>query len=184
MRPHPGSAVAPAVLPGAVRQIGYVVRDLDQALASWLALGVGPWYVMRGQSQSGSYRGRPCTVPLSIAFGNTGDLQVELICQEDDTPSIYTEFLESGSEGFHQLAWWTTDFDATMRSVDAAGWPVVWSGDGGGAARYAYVEPPAGPATIVEIMEVTAATDGIATLVHQAASGWDGRKPLRTFEQI
>lgn len=25
-----------AVLPGPIRQIGYVVRDLDQALASWL----------------------------------------------------------------------------------------------------------------------------------------------------
>ena len=35
-------------LPGPVRQIGYVVHDFDAALASWLAAGVGPWYVLRG----------------------------------------------------------------------------------------------------------------------------------------
>lgn len=173
--------VEPAVLPGVVRQIGYVVRDLDQAVESWLKLGVGPWYVLRGQSQAANYRGQPCTVPFSVAFSNSGDLQVELISQGDDTPSIYTEFLDSGREGFHQLAWWATDFDAAMRSIEAAGWPVVWSGGEDGGARYAYFEPPAGPAAIVEVMEVTAATDGMATLVRQAADGWDGSEPIRTL---
>jgi hypothetical protein len=33
-------------LPGRVRQIGYVVRDFDAALASWVAAGVGPLYVL------------------------------------------------------------------------------------------------------------------------------------------
>ena len=36
------------VLPGAIRQIGYIVSDIDAALASWVDLGVGPWFVMRG----------------------------------------------------------------------------------------------------------------------------------------
>ena len=36
------------VLPGPIRQIGYVVTDLDRAIASWLELGVGPWFVMSG----------------------------------------------------------------------------------------------------------------------------------------
>lgn len=30
------------VLPGEVRQIGYVVTDLDDAIAGWLKMGVGP----------------------------------------------------------------------------------------------------------------------------------------------
>ena len=53
-------------LPGPVRQIGYVVRDLEAALAQWGALGIQ---------------------------------------QHGDTPSIFTEFLDSGREGLHQLAW-------------------------------------------------------------------------------
>ena len=47
------------VLHGDIRQIGYVVRDFDHALAMWLELGVGPWYVIRARRQRALYRGRP-----------------------------------------------------------------------------------------------------------------------------
>jgi hypothetical protein len=63
--------------------------------------------------------------------------------------------------------------------VFAAGWPVVWSGGEDGATRYAYLEAPAGPATIVEIMELSDATAGMAKLVCDAADGWDGTEPIR-----
>jgi glyoxalase/bleomycin resistance protein/dioxygenase superfamily protein len=158
-----------------------VVRDLDQTLGDWLSMGIGPWYVLRGQQVSGMYRGQPCSVSLAVAFSNTGDLQIEVIHQEDDTPSIYTEFLTSGREGFHQLAWWAIDFESALQSAQAAGWPVVWSGGEDGGARYAYLEGPAGPASIIEIMELTDATEGMAKLVREAAHSWDGEAPIRSL---
>jgi hypothetical protein len=169
-------------LPGPIRQIGYVVTDLDRALDSWVALGVGPWYVIREMPQRVTYRGEPCAVTLSLALANSGDLQVELIHQHDDTPSIFTEFLHSGRPGFHQLAYWTDDFEGTMGSVAEAGWPVVWngaSGPGGAVTRFAYVEPPDSPAAVIEIMELSAATEGMATFLREAAAAWDGRDPVR-----
>jgi Glyoxalase/Bleomycin resistance protein/Dioxygenase superfamily len=165
-------------LPGPVRQIGYVVRDFDGALESWLSAGVGPWYVMRGLTLQARYRGEPCEVTLSLGWANTGDLQVEVIRQEDATPSIYTEFLASDQEGFHQLAWWATDFDSAVRDAEAAGWPVIWSG-GEGGVRFAYVEPPAGLATVFEISELTDSASGFNELVRNAACGWDGSDPIR-----
>ena len=48
-----------SVLPGAIRQIGYIVTDLDQAMQSWLGIGVGPWFVIRGLPMQALYRGRP-----------------------------------------------------------------------------------------------------------------------------
>lgn len=170
--------IQPAGLPGAVRQFGYVVRDLDQAIADWLRLGVGPWFLLRGQSMSGHYRGSPCTVSLSLAFANSGDLRIELIQQEDDTPSIYAELLASG-DGVHQMAWWATDFSTALQSAQALGWPVVWSNSEGQGTRFAYLEAPSGPAPIVEIMELTAAAGAMGTLVREAAAGWDGTAPLR-----
>ena len=170
-----------APLPGPIRQIGYVVRDLEKALAEWLALGVGPWFVVREHAQRVTYRGEPCEVIISIALANSGDLQVELIHQHGDTPSIFTEFLDSGREGFHQLAWWPDDFDAAVASAEAAGWPVVWSGGEETSTRFAYVEPQAGgPATIFELMELTEVTRGMGTFVHDAAKDWDGTDPIRT----
>jgi hypothetical protein len=169
-------------LPGAFRQIGHVVRDLDQAMAAWLQLGVGPWYVLRGYQQSALFRGDRCAVRCDLAFANSGDLQIELIRQADDVPSIYTEFLAAGGEGLHQLAWWADDFDAALAAAQVAGWPVVWSGGGAGTVRYAYLEPPAGgPVAVIELMELDAASTGMATLVRDAAVGWDGSDPIRAL---
>ncbi len=166
-------------LPGPIRQIGYVVTDLDRALDSWVDLGVGPWFVLRGIAQRVTYRGEPCEITLSLALANSGDLQVELIQQHGETASIFTEFLASCGPGFHQLAYWTDDFEATMRSVAGAGWPVVWSGGEDVGTRFAYVEPPGSPAAVIEIMELTDTTRGMATFVRDAAAGWDGTEPIR-----
>lgn len=167
------------VLPGEVRQIGYVVTDLDEAIAGWLKMGVGPWFVIRDLPQRVTYRGAPCEVKLSLALSNSGDLQVELIQQLDDTPSIFTEFLDgSGAGGFHQLAYWAEDFEAAMAKLGEAGWPQVWSGGEGEGVRFAYFEPPAG-ASIVEIMELTEASAGMAAYVRAQAASWDGGDPVR-----
>ena len=168
-----------SILPGPIRQIGYVVPDLDQALAGWVALGVGPWLVVRDLPMHANYRGKPCDTRLSIALSNSGELQVELIQQHDDAPSIFTEFLESHGPGFHQLAYWASDFDATMTAVEDAGWPVVWSGGEGFGVRFAYVEPPNSPATIVEISELTEAQAASATFIRDAAANWDGSDSIR-----
>jgi hypothetical protein len=168
-----------SVLPGPIRQIGYVVTDLEQAMQSWVELGVAPWFVIRGLPMRAIYRGEPCETTLSLALSNSGDLQVELIKQEDDANSIFTEFVGSSGPGYHQLAYWTEDFNATMDAVADAGWPVVWSGGEGFGVRFAYVEPPNSPATVVEISELTDATVASSTFIRDAAANWDGTDPIR-----
>ncbi|GAT07127.1 glyoxalase/bleomycin resistance protein/dioxygenase [Mycolicibacterium novocastrense] len=98
-----------SVVPGPIRQIGYIVTDIDRAMASWLDLGVGPWFVMRNLPLRGVYRGAPCEISMTLGLANSGELQVELIQQDDDTPSIYTEFLAAKGPGYHQLAYWAED---------------------------------------------------------------------------
>jgi catechol 2,3-dioxygenase-like lactoylglutathione lyase family enzyme len=167
------------VLPGPIRQIGYVVTDLDRAIASWVQLGVGPWFVIRGLPMRVLYRGEPCETSLSLALSNSGEMQVELIQQEDDTPSIFTEFLASTGPGYHQLAYWTEDFDATMEAVEDAGWPIVWSGGEGFGVRFAYVEPLDGPAAVIEISELTETALASSTYIRDSAAGWNGSDPIR-----
>src|ERR1700752_5397492 len=147
-----------SVLPGPIRQIGYVVTDLDQAVSNWVELGVGPWLVMRGLPMRALYRGEPCETTLSLALSNSGELQVELIQQHDDTPSILTEFLAANGPGYHQLDYWAEDFDATMKAGEDVGLPVVLSGGEVLGVRFAYGEPPNSPtrpSAIVEISELT-----------------------------
>ena len=41
---------------------------------------------------------------MSIALANSGDLQIELIQQVNDAPSMYKEFLDAGHEGLQHVA--------------------------------------------------------------------------------
>ncbi|SEH72532.1 Glyoxalase/Bleomycin resistance protein/Dioxygenase superfamily protein [Mycolicibacterium rutilum] len=172
------------MLPGPIRQIGYVVTDIDRAIASWLQLGVGPWFVMRDLTLTAQYRGHPCEVTQSLALSNSGELQIELIQQQSTGPSVFTEFLNSKGEGFHQFAYWADDFDATLAALTQAGWAVVWRGGEDVGTRFAYVEPPAGTAPVaqvIEIMELTEITRGMADFVRDAAANWDGTDPVRVL---
>jgi hypothetical protein len=176
------SARLRAPLPGPIRQNGYVVRTLDRAIDSWLEVGVGPWLVLPHLTQTGSvYRGDPTEPVVSIAFANSGALQVELIVQEDDSPSIYREFLDSGREGFHHLAWWAEDFEGVARAAEHAAWPVVHAGNAGGMAQFAYYDPGGVTSTVVEVMELTDATRWLVSTVRDAAAGWDGSDPVRNL---
>jgi catechol 2,3-dioxygenase-like lactoylglutathione lyase family enzyme len=177
MSPAPA---APQILAGPVRQTGYVVRDLDRSIASWLTLGVGPWLTIRTMLQRGGrYRGAPSEPVLSIAFANSGELQLELIQQHNAAPSAYREFLDAGREGFHHLAFWTEDFDARSAQAAAAGWSELQSGDGNGAARFAYFDAGGSTSTAIELMELNDVTRWLAATVRAAASEWDGAEPIR-----
>ena len=68
-----------------------------------------------------------------------------------------------------------------MAAVRAAGWPVVCEGGGDFGVRFAYVEPPNSPATVIEIMEDNEITSGMGKFVRDAAVDWDGKDPIRVL---
>ncbi len=170
------------LFPGSVRQNAYIVHDLDEGIGQWLRAGIGPWFVLRSFVQADSeYRGRPTAPVVSIAFANSGELQIELIQQEDDSPSIYREFTDSGRVGFHHIAFWSEEFDATVVGAEAAGWPVVHRGSGGGVAKFAYLDVGGFTSTVVEVMELNEITLWMTTTVREGARDWDGSDPVRNL---
>ncbi len=169
------------LLPGAIRQNGYVVRDLDRGIEAMLAMGVGPWFVFGPMTQDIVHRDAPSTIDIRIAFANSGDLQMELIEQRNDAPSLYTEFYAAGREGFHHLAWWADDYAAFDAAARASGFPIVTTGNAGGVTRYCYAELDGVASTAVEVMELNDATRWMASTVRDAAVDWDGRDPIRSL---
>jgi hypothetical protein len=77
--------MSPAMRTYNTRQIGCVVNDLDRAVHGWLELGVGPWFVMRDLPMRALYRGKPCETTLSVAWANSGEMQIGVIQQLDNT---------------------------------------------------------------------------------------------------
>ena len=88
---------------GAVAQNGYVVRDIRAAMDHWInVMGVGPWfYIDRVKTDYFRHRGKDSGLEMSVALANSGDLQIELIQQRNDAPSMYKEFLDSGRAAAH-----------------------------------------------------------------------------------
>lgn len=167
---------------GSICQNGYVVRDIDAAMDHWInALGVGPWYyVDRVQTDYFRHRGVDSPVEMSIALANSGDLQIELIQQRNDAPSMYKEFLDAGHEGLQHLAYWTKDYQALYDQCLAQGYKVGHEGQiGGELGRFAYFDTEQHPGTVIEISDISGAKGKFFEHIKQAAKNWDGSDPIR-----
>ena len=92
---------------GKITQNGYVVRDIEAAMRHWSeVLGVGPWfYLEHTPIEEFEYRGAPSDCDVAIALANSGPLQIELIQQHNDAPSLYRDFLAAGNEGLQHIAY-------------------------------------------------------------------------------
>jgi Glyoxalase/Bleomycin resistance protein/Dioxygenase superfamily len=168
-----------SVFPGRIRQFGFIIPDLDAAIAQWVDLGVAPWLVVPEIHMEGCwYRGERSDPVISIAFSNSGDMQIELIQQHDETPSIYREFLVATGGGFNQIAYWVEDVDAVRADAVAAGWSEVWRGDGSGQVQFSYLEHPTSPVPIVELSELNDATRSMGDTVRAAAAAWAPGQPI------
>jgi hypothetical protein len=166
---------------GEIRQNGYVVRDIEAAMRHWVeVLGVGPWfYVESVPIEDFRYRGEPSDADVSIALANSGALQIELIQQRNSAPSMYRDFLDAGREGLQHVAYWTTEFDAMLASVEERGIRIGQSGRIGGAdGRFVYFETEAHPGTVVELSDISGAKGEMFAAIRKAAQDWDGSTPI------
>jgi hypothetical protein len=166
---------------GPLRQMGYVVRDIEGAMAHWANVcGIGPWfYAEKLPLTAFSYRGqRHDGMHASIALANSGDVQIELIQQRCDTPSLYQDFLRAGHEGLQHWSSWPEDYDAIYRRALAAGYEVGQEGDSA-RGRFVYFLNEGHPGTIIEMADMTPSRRRIFDKVREAAIGWDGADPVR-----
>jgi hypothetical protein len=166
---------------GPVRQNGYVVRDIEAAMDHWTRrLGVGPFfYFEKVPIEQFQLRGEPSALEASIALANSGPLQIELIQQRNDAPSMYREFLQQGHEGLQHVAYWTENFDEDLASALAEGFRVGQSGAVGEDGRFVYFESEGHPGTVVELSEISGGKGRFFQRVAQLAAEWDGSDPIR-----
>jgi len=167
---------------GDVRQNGYVVRDIEAAMRFWTqTLEIGPFfYIERVKMDWFRYGGTESAPELSIALANSGDLQIELIQQRNDAPSMYLDFLRDHGEGLQHMSHWTHDYQALYDRVLAAGFTVGHEGQiGGTQGRFAYFDTPAHAGTVMEISDISGGKGRFFEHIRKAAAAWDGADPIR-----
>ncbi|GAA0585641.1 VOC family protein [Rhizomicrobium electricum] len=171
---------------GEVRQIGYVVRDIEAAMKYWSEiLGIGPWfYAPKIVDQHFEYKGRPSPIQRAVALANSGPLQMELVQQLNDAPSMYLDFLKAGHTGAQHFAYWTTDFDSDIARLTAQGLKIGMYGSVGAGGRYVYFETEFHPGTVIELSEISGAKGTLFRQIREASENWDGSNPVRPFPDL
>ena len=169
---------------GKVCQNGYVVRDIDAAMSFWAEkLRVGPFfYVPQVKIDWFRYRGMDSPLEMSVALANSGDLQIELIQQRNDAPSMYLDFLARHGEGLQHMSYWSTDYQALYDRAVAAGCVVGHEGQiGGPKGRFAYFDTSGHAGTVIEISDISGSKGRFFERVKAAALDWDGSDPVRVI---
>lgn len=174
---------------GPIRQMGYVVDDIDAAMRHWIDdLGVGPFYYIEEQPfVNFRYKGAPSSPVISVALAHSGGVQVELIQQRNDEPSAFREFLDSGEEGLQHVAFWTTSFDEHVREAGRRHMVALqdgWSGSGRPDERFAYFTHRGHRGTVVELSEISGRKGALFAAVEDAAQRWDGTDPIRDMRPL
>ena len=168
---------------GKVCQNGYVVRDIEAAMTHWIeVMGVGPWfYIDDVKTDWFTHRGVASDVKMSIALANSGDLQIELIQQRNDAPSMYREFMAAHGEGLQHMSWWSMNYQADYDAALARGLTVGHEGQiNGPNGRFAYFDTDLTHAgTVVELSDVSGTKMRFFDHIRRAADGWDGADAIR-----
>jgi len=170
--------------PRTVLQNAYVVDDLHRAIERWhQAVGLGPFFTLEGAELDCIYRGNPSNLHLNVAMVQAGPINIELIQQLNDAPSVYRDMYAKGTEGFHHVCMLIDDFEAQKqhyRSLDCA---VAFEGDMG-VYRFCYVDTRPFTGYMIELVEDGDAIRGIYDRVCQGAQTWDGSDLVRPlYEQ-
>jgi methylmalonyl-CoA/ethylmalonyl-CoA epimerase len=131
-------------------QVGFVYQDLEAAMALYEPM-FGPFEVQEYGAFDYDYRGTEEPAELRIAFGKSGDIEIELI-QWVSGGCPHKEFIDQGREGMHHLRFLVDSVDEQVAKAEAIGWKTVWYKQFGEGLAMAYMERDNDP-LLIEFFE-------------------------------
>ena len=166
---------------GEIMQLAYVPADFDATLKFWIeTVGAGPFFALDHVALNDvKYKGAPVEIDFSMVIGYWGDLQIELIRQHNDAPSIYKSWREAGQEGLHHVCILVDDMAHARKVCADAGATVAQEGIVPNGGEVIYVDTGGGPGTMVEILKPGPGSREFFAMMREAARNWDGSDPIR-----
>lgn len=162
-------------------QIAYVVPDVVEHASRWAEqFGAGPFFVRRHiPLASVTYRGAPATFDHTSAYGQWGDVMLELVQDHGPGPNVVTERFAPGDGGLHHLAFFVDDVDDSLRALAAAGAPTAMEATTSSGLRFAFADTTQALGHHIELYPRTDHLAAFYEQVAEASRGWDGSEPIR-----
>ena len=164
-------------------QMCWVVADLYAGIDSWVRnAGVGPFFCFDGVPfAEGRYRGGPADFPaVTAAIAYAGDLQIELVCQDNDEPGIFRDLFSRGQSGLHHMALTCHDYEAERDTYLATGAELAFEGQLDGS-RTCWVDTSPSLGFMVELLEDSPERQRAFATMRAAAEAWDGKHSTASF---
>lgn len=160
-------------------QLGFVVDDLIDAAGRWAAVfGVGPFHVLPPTPAECRRGGVSSTIELQVAVAQSGPVQIELIHQRCDTPSIFRDHRGSSRTALHQLCTVTDAYEAKVAHFQQAGYEVATELVSP-AHRVAFIDTLGDFGFYTEVVESRPAFLGQLSAISRTCAEWDGTDPVR-----
>ncbi len=164
-------------------QVAYFV-NYARAAAERMArtFGAGPFFVFeRIELAWGEHRGELCDFLHTAAYGQWGEVMMELVQQDREGPSPFRDLYRPGEEGLHHVATMVDSLEATYQHYAALGFPIAARAETRTGTEFAFIDTVSALGHMVEVYEGTEALRGFYAFVHDAARNWDGTDPVRTI---
>ena len=161
-------------------QLAYFVPDIKQAAERWAKhLGAGPFFIAEHiPLDAVRLDGAPAALDHSSAYGWWGRVMVELVQQNGDDPSVFSD----RPWGLHHTAYFAPDLDAELASLEARGFPTRMTARAG-QVKFAFADANASLGHYFEIYEEDPGLRHFYAMVEAASQDWDGSEPLRPMDR-
>jgi len=165
-------------------QVAYAVDDVRIAAAGHATrFGSGPFFVLDHiEIQTVQHRGEPAVFDHSSAYGQSGDVMIELVCLHRVEPLSLRRQLEQRGRGIHHLAYFVEDLDREAARLDELGYAQAMLATTASGLRFAFHDAVAELGHLWEIYEPTERLQDFYAMVAQASVGWNGREPVRLVD--
>lgn len=164
-------------------QIAYLVNDIRDSAARMSAItGAGPFYVIDNiELEWSEHRNQLCNFVHSSAYGQWGDVMLELVQQEDKGPSPFRDMYGPGEEGMHHVACFVDSIDETAMLFEELGYPVATRAKAKIGTEFAFIDTRKLLGHMIEIYVPDESLSGFYDFVKEASVGWDGSDILRSL---
>ena len=166
---------------GDIMQMAYVPGDFEGAIKFWTEIvGAGPFFAIdHVRLDRVRYRGQPAEIDFSMMLGYWGDMQIELIRQHNDAPSIFKTWRNEGREGLHHVCVLADDMAGVRAVCDEARVVVAQEALVPGGGEVVYIDTGGGPGSLVEVLKPAPGTREFFKMMRETHRTWDGSQPVR-----
>lgn len=158
-------------------QQAYYVRDAREAAHYWAEhFGAGPFFLNEHiPLDEVVHLGVNGDLDHTSAYGQLGDLMVELVQIHCDNPSVF----KGRAYGLHHLACIADDIDEELARLAAAGIPTATTASAGGT-RFAFADANKHFGHYIELYQDNQGLRGFYQMIKDMHQDWDGSDPIRT----